>query len=190
VVEATKNGQIEYWAVATHRDDALAVVRGQTSSDWNLILTERRLTHEQAVELKMMHNTVLKLEAASEIECPAPFWISMALLQMALYPRGATGATETRARLRHPVAPGRVSLWIDDFRRLPITKPHVPLKDLATGVMMGVRDEDTVSSLAGRLARLDKQLDDQEQARRCRREVGRNWVWRSLRGVYPRIIRR
>ncbi|GBQ28437.1 DEAD/DEAH box helicase family protein [Gluconacetobacter azotocaptans] len=46
-----------------------------------------------------------------------------------------------------------------------ITKPHVPLKDLATGVMMGVRDEDTVSSLAGRLARLDKQLDDKEQAR-------------------------
>ena len=33
------------------------------------------------------------------------------------------------------------------------------------GVMMGVRDEDTVSSLAGRLARLDKQLDDKEQAR-------------------------
>jgi type I restriction enzyme, R subunit len=31
--------------------------------------------------------------------------------------------------------------------------------------MMGVRDEDTVSSLAGRLARLDKQLDDKDQAR-------------------------
>jgi type I restriction enzyme, R subunit len=46
-----------------------------------------------------------------------------------------------------------------------ITKPNVPLKDLATGVMMGVRDEDTVSSLAGRLARLNKQLDDKEQAR-------------------------
>ncbi|MHC2288534.1 type I restriction endonuclease subunit R [Bradyrhizobium barranii] len=46
-----------------------------------------------------------------------------------------------------------------------ITKPSVPLKDLATGVMMGVRDEDTVSSLAGRLARLDKQLDEHEQAR-------------------------
>jgi type I restriction enzyme R subunit len=46
-----------------------------------------------------------------------------------------------------------------------ITKPRVPLKDLATGVMMGVRDEDTVSSLAGRLARLDKELDDKDQAR-------------------------
>jgi type I restriction enzyme R subunit len=46
-----------------------------------------------------------------------------------------------------------------------ITKPTVSLKDLATGVMMGARDEDTVSSLAGRLARLDKQLDDKERDR-------------------------
>ncbi len=46
-----------------------------------------------------------------------------------------------------------------------ITNPTVPLKDLAMGVMMGARDEDTVSSLAGRLARLDRQLDRTEQAR-------------------------
>ena len=46
-----------------------------------------------------------------------------------------------------------------------ITKPSVPLKDLLMGVMMGVRDEDTVSSLAGRLARLNRQLDHPEQAR-------------------------
>ena len=46
-----------------------------------------------------------------------------------------------------------------------ITKPSVPLKDLAMGVMMGARDEDTVSSLAGRLARLDRQLDHKEQER-------------------------
>jgi type I restriction enzyme R subunit len=46
-----------------------------------------------------------------------------------------------------------------------ITKPSVPLKDLAMGVMMGASDIDTVSSLAGRLARLDKQLDDKERAR-------------------------
>ena len=44
-----------------------------------------------------------------------------------------------------------------------ITKPTVPLKDLAMGVMMGARDEDTVSSLAGRLARLNRQLDRTEQ---------------------------
>ena len=46
-----------------------------------------------------------------------------------------------------------------------ITKPSVPLKDLAMGVMMGARDEDTVSSLAGRLARLNRQLDRTEQER-------------------------
>lgn len=46
-----------------------------------------------------------------------------------------------------------------------ITKPSVSFKDLAMGVMMGASDSDTVSSLAGRLARLDKQLDDKERAR-------------------------
>jgi type I restriction enzyme R subunit len=46
-----------------------------------------------------------------------------------------------------------------------ITKPSVPLKDLAMGVMMGASDTDTVSSLAGRLARLDKQLDVDDKKR-------------------------
>jgi type I restriction enzyme R subunit len=46
-----------------------------------------------------------------------------------------------------------------------ITKPSVPLKDLAMGLMMGATDEDTVSSLAGRLARLNKQLDARDHAR-------------------------
>ena len=44
-----------------------------------------------------------------------------------------------------------------------ITKPSVPLKDLAMGVMMGAYDGDTVSSLAGRLARLNNQLSKDEQ---------------------------
>ncbi len=52
-----------------------------------------------------------------------------------------------------------------------ITKPTVPLKDLAMGVMMGATDEDTVSSLAGRLARLNKQLDADDQ-RRIREAAG------------------
>ena len=46
-----------------------------------------------------------------------------------------------------------------------VTKPYVPLRDLAMGVMMGACDEDTVSSLAGRLARLDQQLDSAEKER-------------------------
>ena len=46
-----------------------------------------------------------------------------------------------------------------------ITEPSVPLKDLAMSVMMGVYNEDTVSSLAGHLARLNRQLDHAEQER-------------------------
>ena len=46
-----------------------------------------------------------------------------------------------------------------------ITRPTVPLKDLAMQVMMGATDEDTVSSLAGRLARLNKQIDTDDQRR-------------------------
>ena len=44
-----------------------------------------------------------------------------------------------------------------------ITKPTVKLKDLAMGVMMGANDTDTVSSLAGRLARLNQQLSPAEK---------------------------
>ena len=52
-----------------------------------------------------------------------------------------------------------------------ITKPTVPLKHLAMSVMMGATDEDTVSSLAGRLARLNKQIDVDDQ-RRIRAAAG------------------
>lgn len=44
-------------------------------------------------------------------------------------------------------------------------KPGVPLKDLLQGVALGHRDDDTVLSLANRLVRLDKQLDDKAKAR-------------------------
>ncbi|MFZ5756785.1 MAG: DEAD/DEAH box helicase family protein [Pseudomonadota bacterium] len=44
-------------------------------------------------------------------------------------------------------------------------KPTVPLKDLLQGVAMGSRDDDTVLSLANRLVRLNKQLDDKAKAR-------------------------
>jgi type I restriction enzyme R subunit len=52
-----------------------------------------------------------------------------------------------------------------------ITKPGVPLKDLAMNIMMGATDTDSVSSLAGRLARLNKQLDADDQ-RRLREATG------------------
>ncbi|WP_313335445.1 type I restriction-modification enzyme R subunit C-terminal domain-containing protein [Comamonas sp.] len=44
-------------------------------------------------------------------------------------------------------------------------KPGMPLKDLLQGVAMGSRDNDTVLSLANRLVRLAKQLDDKAKAR-------------------------
>lgn len=44
-------------------------------------------------------------------------------------------------------------------------KPGMPLKDLLQGVAMGSRDDDTVLSLANRLVRLAKQLDDKAKAR-------------------------
>jgi len=52
-----------------------------------------------------------------------------------------------------------------------ITKPTASFKDLAMQVMMGAHDEDTVSSFAGRLARLNKQLDADDQ-RRIREAAG------------------
>ena len=45
------------------------------------------------------------------------------------------------------------------------TKPSVPFKDLAMGLMMGDRSEETVSSLAGRLSRLDNKLGPEDRAR-------------------------
>ena len=45
------------------------------------------------------------------------------------------------------------------------TKPSIPFKDLAMGLMMGDRSEETVSSLAGRLSRLDNQLGADDQAK-------------------------
>lgn len=63
-----------------------------------------------------------------------------------------------------------------------ITKPSVPLKDLAMGVIMGARDVDTVSSLAGRLARLDRQLDDKEQ-RQIKDQTGGTVLSDIVRGL-------
>jgi len=42
-------------------------------------------------------------------------------------------------------------------------KRGVPLKDLMMGVMMGARDEDAFTSLAGRLSRLEREMSDAEK---------------------------
>jgi type I restriction enzyme R subunit len=67
-----------------------------------------------------------------------------------------------------------------------ITKPSVTLKDLATGVMMGIRDEDTVSSLAGRLARLNNELDEKDQAR-IKDAAGGATLAEIVRGLFDAI---
>jgi type I restriction enzyme, R subunit len=67
-----------------------------------------------------------------------------------------------------------------------ITKPNVPLRDLATGVMMGARDEDTVSSLAGRLARLNNELDENDQAR-IKEAAGGSTLAEIVRGLFDAI---
>ena len=45
------------------------------------------------------------------------------------------------------------------------TKPSIPFRDLAMGLMMGDRSEETVSSLAARLSRLDNKLGGEDQER-------------------------
>ena len=67
-----------------------------------------------------------------------------------------------------------------------ITKPKVSLKELAMGVMMGIRDEDTVSSLAGRLTRLDKQLKPEEQAQ-IREKAGGVELRKIVVGLFASI---
>ncbi len=47
--------------------------------------------------------------------------------------------------------------------RPPVTRPSVTFKDLAMEVVMGSSDADTVSSLAGRLARIDRQLKPEQK---------------------------
>lgn len=47
--------------------------------------------------------------------------------------------------------------------RPPITKPSVTFKDLAMEVVMGSSDPDTVASLAGRLARIDRHLSPEQK---------------------------
>ena len=51
-------------------------------------------------------------------------------------------------------------------------KPNVPLKDLLQGVAIGHRDDDTILSLANRLIRLAKQLDDKALGRITKAAAG------------------
>jgi hypothetical protein len=61
VVEAMKDGAVEYWAAATLRENAVAAVAKQLGPEWVVTLTDRRLTNQRLSILKMLPNTVRKL---------------------------------------------------------------------------------------------------------------------------------
>lgn len=70
-------------------------------------------------------------------------------------------------------------------------KPGVPLKDLLSAVAVGARDEDLFTSLANRLARLEKQMTEKEQQQFTEKTQGKkiSQVVKELLGAYnPDVI--
>jgi len=70
-------------------------------------------------------------------------------------------------------------------------KPGVPLKDLLNAVTVGNRDEDLFSSLANRLSRLEKQIDENEKRKFAELANGKslNQVVKELLNAYnPDVI--
>jgi len=65
-------------------------------------------------------------------------------------------------------------------------KPGIPLKDLLGAVAVGARDEDLFTTLAGRLARLDKKLSDKEKTQFIEKTKGKSLstIVKDLLGAY------
>ena len=61
VVQATKHGKTEYWAVATIRDKAVAAVEKELDDGWTVTLTDRRLTGQRLSKLRLRPSGVQKL---------------------------------------------------------------------------------------------------------------------------------
>lgn len=70
--------------------------------------------------------------------------------------------------------------------RPPITKPSVPFKDLAMEVVMGATDADTISSLAGRLARIERMLTD-EQKKSVAEKLGGTAISTLIKNLFHAI---
>lgn len=70
--------------------------------------------------------------------------------------------------------------------RPPITRPSVPFKDLAMEVVMGATDADTISTLAGRLARIERQLTDQ-QKETIERKLGGTTISQLTKNLFHAI---
>ena len=61
IVAATKDSRIDYWAVATRREDAVGAVQRLLAPEWKVTLTERRITPKQVAVLHLSPNGVRKL---------------------------------------------------------------------------------------------------------------------------------
>ena len=55
-------------------------------------------------------------------------------------------------------------------------KPGVPLKDLLQAVAVGARDEELFTTLAGSLARLEKQITEKEKKQFAEKATGKSVV--------------
>jgi hypothetical protein len=62
VLAATRGAEVEYWAVATRREAAVWTVQDLVAPGWTAALTDRCLSHEQVVELKLRPNGACKLK--------------------------------------------------------------------------------------------------------------------------------
>ncbi len=70
--------------------------------------------------------------------------------------------------------------------RPPVTRPSVPFKDLAMEVVMGATDADTISTLAGRLARIERMLTD-EQKKAVAKKLGGTTISTLIKNLFHAI---
>jgi hypothetical protein len=61
VVEATKDGEIEYWAVALPYEEVLHALAHATGAGWKYVVTTECLTVERAVELGLPLSPVRRI---------------------------------------------------------------------------------------------------------------------------------
>jgi hypothetical protein len=68
IVSATKNGQTEFWAAATPRQDAAAAVQRVLPAGWRAVFLGWRLNSTKSRALKMSSNSVRKLVRGAAID--------------------------------------------------------------------------------------------------------------------------
>jgi hypothetical protein len=61
VVQATKDGQIEFWAVALPCEEVLHAMAAATGPGWKYVITTEWLTVERAVELGLPLSPVRRI---------------------------------------------------------------------------------------------------------------------------------